>query len=219
MLGERNKVLINLASTTNLLHIGCSNSPDTEEKIKKNALLHSNFAERCNNILGIDIDSQSIELLKSNFPNLSFICGNLETDNNLKNEILKFNPTIIMLPDVIEHLDNQKNFLTSLHEIISPFPNSRLVITTPNALSIRSFLAAIFKLDFTNIDHKLIHNEYTLCKILLDSGFKIENLDYYDKDLLDRYGFLTNIISKIFYVITKIFPQFGDGIIVECSVS
>ncbi len=96
--------------------------------------------------------------------NKDIVTGNMETYSFGK----KFD--VIILGDVIEHVDNQGLLLDNSRRHLKE--GGTLIVTTPNAK-----WPSVFKL--TNPTHMLWHDRSTLSAILKRHGFKVAFLRYY----------------------------------------
>ena len=103
-----------------------------------------------------------IDLTTSDRKNV--VQGNMETYSFGK----KFD--VIVLGDVIEHVDNQGTLLDNLYRHLKE--DGELIITTPNA----KWLTVLLR---PNTSHSLWHDRYTLEVILKRHGFSVSRLVYY----------------------------------------
>ena len=81
---------------------------------------------------GIDPSADSIDLAKGRFPHVQFCCGDALRD--FQDSIQKAD--IILLTDVLEHIEDDRTFLTTLIGVMKP--NAHLLITVPADISLRS---------------------------------------------------------------------------------
>ena len=137
-------ILQQIKAGDKILHIGCTNSPRTAERLKSGTLLHKNLCDKAEiigaDITGIDIDDEAINFLKSMMPNKEI----LNIDAHKCAEYFGENRTfdLIIDGDVIEHLPNPGVFLQSCKSVLSPHGN--VFLTSVNAYSAVRFLKAIF---------------------------------------------------------------------------
>lgn len=114
-------------------------------------------------VLGIDTNKEMVLLAKKTKRNV--IYGNAE---NFKLD-KKFD--IILVADVIEHLDNQGLFLENVKRNMRK--DSRIIITTPNI-----FCPVRFILRTPSEEHILNHSKDTLVQLLKKHNYIIENFYY-----------------------------------------
>jgi 2-polyprenyl-3-methyl-5-hydroxy-6-metoxy-1,4-benzoquinol methylase len=166
-----NFFLKNIDSNDSVLDVGCGNGSVAYDLSKK--------AKR---VVGIDISKKNIELARKKFSgkNLQFILGDA---TKIK---LPTNFDIIILSNVLEHIEERVNFLKKLGEI-SP----KLLIRVP--LITRDWIS-VFKKECgqeyrLSKDHHIEYEEEKFREEIETSGLKIK--DYYVK-----FGELYAIILK-----------------------
>ena len=125
-----------------VLHIGCSDMPFTESKVKKGTLLHQRIMNNSNvnRLAGVDISKTGISLMQeSEIDDLHVI----EPSKNLCDYFdEKFD--IIIAGEVLEHVSNMGIFLDSIKSVCDD--NSLILITVPNFAPIKR----IFRLFWFN---------------------------------------------------------------------
>lgn len=212
-LGYRDSHLLEICKNKKIVHFGCTDWPYQIEQIANGNLLHSKLINTANSVIGIDVDSEGIAELQRTYKDHLFIEGDISTSESTKNEILKFKPDILLIPDVIEHIENSRLFLSAINELMKK-TKCIAVITTPNANSLKTFLPVFFNLDFTHPDHCLLHNEFTITHVLKDSDVKISEINYLSRDIAPKYGVILKILSLPIDLISRFLPRFSDTIIV-----
>ena len=214
LLGNRDKYLLTLVKNKRVVHIGCTDWPNQIEQIQNGSLLHSKLREHAVSIAGVDVDADGINHLSNIFPSDLFFCGDISNSILLQEQIIELKPEVILVPDVLEHIENQREFLSGLYSILVQ-TEATAYITTPNAFALKTFLPLFIGKDFTHVDHCLIHNEFTLIHALQDSKFKEIKINYFARDISGRYGLLAQAISAPIDTISKFFPRFGDTLVAE----
>jgi len=120
-------------------------------------------------LTGIDIDlisNENIDLFGEDALSKGFdiVAGNMETHKFGR----KFD--VIIAGDVIEHVNNQGNFLVNVHQHLED--GGKFILTTPNAKWPTVFLEP-------NPTHTLWHDIHTLSRILNMNNFRIKDYHYY----------------------------------------
>ena len=213
--GLRDPFLLEICKDKSVLHVGCTDWPFVEKAFNDGSLLHSQLKTVTRSLIGVDIDREGIEYMQSLIPG-KYISGNLK-DVEIQSEILALSFDVILVPDVIEHVPNQNDFISGLMAL-SKKSGSEVIITTPNVYSLKSFLAAFLGLDFTHTDHRLFHNESTLTTAFC-TDFNIEKSDlsfgYSSRDINARYGFALSFISRAIDIFFYAKPYLADTIILR----
>lgn len=190
-----------------VLHLGCTSSPNVEEKIKNKRWLHKVLTETAAECLGIDIDLEAISMLREKYKIKNIMEGNAETLDKLKPN--KFD--IILAGELIEHLNNPGKFLETAKVVLKS--DGKLLITTTNAFCFRRFIRIPFNKESIHADHVYYFSHQTLLSLAQRFGYVLEEAHSYripNKRPLIPY--LTE------YLATRITPNWGEGIIHVYSV-
>lgn len=170
-LRDRDEKIIELCTWKKVLHIGACDSPFTKERQESGDLLFSKIEKVASEQLWIDIDTEMIEYLNSIYGEGKIIYFDMN-----KLEDLDFKPDIIIFWEVIEHLMNIEVALTNLKKVM--WPETILLISTPNAFHIRNFIRLLFWFEHFHSDHK----------VLFSLGYLV-NLLNYNWCTIDKYYF------------------------------
>jgi hypothetical protein len=220
--GERDKFLSHISRDRSVVHIGCTDWPDQISQIQKGNFLHIKLLKVARIVVGLDIDIQGVANLQLTYPKENFIVGNIGTDTEVQNKIIKLAPEVIVIPDVIEHVENAREFLSGLKHCLDSINvrganQTTAIITTPNAYALKTFIPSLVGLDFTHPDHCLLHNEVTIRHVLNDSALKIHSISYARRSIRARYGLFASLITTPIDFIGRVIPRFSDTIIVTVS--
>jgi hypothetical protein len=154
-----------------ILHIGCMDWPITNYEKNLHCLL-DNVAEE---LVGVDPNNENFEELKAHIKNKELY---VDVKNILDREF-----DVLLIPEVLEHVDNIGDFLESMSLVKA----KKIIITVPDAFMCRS---RHFKYepngDFIEIvhpDHNCWFSPYTLRNVVekftnwnFDSMYFIENM-------------------------------------------
>ncbi len=191
--------ILEACKNKNVLHTGFSDYPFTTQKLKNKNLLHQSLKQAAARVLGVDNDLNSINEYKTiTGDNGVYYCDILQS---YPPEILKEPFDIILLSEVLEHIENPAKALEILH---NNFPSGcKVLVTVPNYASIDCMAASLNKTESIHPDHYWYFSPYTLCKLFNKEMFYLQELHfgmYYQKN--------TKINS-----VMKQFPYNGDCII------
>ena len=189
-----------------VLHIGACDSPFTREKFDNNLLLHGKLMDSASELIGVDIDDQSIEFL-----NDKGITNIQKVDmNNI--ESIDFQPQVIVFGETIEHLDNIKNGLTTLTRIMDK--DSRLLISTPNAFSLLNIVNALLRKEHCHPDHVVNFTPRTLEQCLLKSNLEVDALSF---TFLNRSRL--SVYKRFWRKLAILFPWYAETLVVSCRLA
>ena len=212
--GDKTKHVLSISSNKVVGHLGCTDWPNQIEQISKKNLLHIKVLGVAKKVVGVDVDIDGLNHLQQLYADENFICGDISTSSKIQQELIEYHPDYLLIPDVLEHIENSREFLVGIEKVL--FKTGAVgVFTTPNAFALKTFIPVFFGLDFTHPDHCSIHNEFTIAHAMNDADLKITKIGYLSRDISDRYGSLMQIITKPFDWFCRLFPRFSDTLYVE----
>lgn len=158
----------------NVLHVGCTDWPLTEARLREGRLLHQKMcasAERC---VGVDLDGNGVRALKSLMPEQEFYEINAESISD-GHEISQTKWGMIVAGDVVEHMDNPGMFFRTARRLLSE--DGSLIVTVPSAFSVKRFFWLLLTgIEQVHPDHTAYFSESTLSQVGLRCGFKITEI-------------------------------------------
>ncbi len=211
-------LLSRAASARNVLHIGCTNSPNTHSRWESGLLLHQHLCSQGRrlgqNIVGLDIDVGAVEWLREKMPNERIVCGDAHhLDETLPGEFFD----LILAGDVIEHLPDPGRFLRACLKALSR--DGTVVVSTINTFGIVRFAKACFGHEAVHDEHTSYYSVSTMDRLAKVTGYSLEKVGYYsvEPQLLwsGVNGFLSTILDRSF---SAIWPQFSEGLIAELRI-
>lgn len=188
-----------------VLHIGACDAPFTEQKFDDRLLLHMKLDETASELVGVDVDARSIEFLRG-----KGISNILEIDMN-QLDTIDFEADVIIFGETIEHLDNTRNSLTNLTRAMKQ--NTRLLISTPNALSLLNVFNALFRTETCHPDHVVNFTPLTLAQCLAKNGLIVEALHFTFLNRMRPSGY-----KRVWRLIARLFPWYAETLIVSCRL-
>ena len=201
---DRIKYLKEICHKKKVLHLGATNSPFTKQAIKENIFLHFVLSEVSEKIIGLDIDNLMIQWLADNYGVNDILCGDVENSEHYPKESFD----VIIAGEIFEHLSNPGKVLESIGSVVNS--STKLVITVPNAYSIKGFLRSLIKHELIHPDHILHHSPHTLKALLERYGFSI--IDYFSY-VNGGKGTIASITNSFI----RLSPQTAEGLGVICK--
>lgn len=200
----------------NVLDIGCLDETAFNQKESTGFWLHEEIAAVAKSIIGID-NSKLLEdgPIKTGFSEIHL------------QDIFTINPTnfpqvdVIVMGELIEHLIDP---LSVLVQLIKKFPNSLIVMSTPNATGITNVLGALVNRESNHPDHVAVYS-YKILNTLMG---RIENVDFkvepyltsYSESILASRGLkrlLVKSINVFVNVIERLRPFYSGGYVITVS--
>jgi len=196
-----------------VLHVGCTDWPFTNEKIRNGELLHQMFAEITTDLYGLDIEAPAIEIMQQKgIPNLVAldICSICTNDF-----LMGKNFDYIVISEVIEHLANPGQALSSIHEFVSRTnPVCKIIFTVPNY---QNFLIQIILglqgKECVHPDHKYYFSYRTFRTLLEHCGFHVTDFQFII--YTERSHRLGGIPLK---TASRFFPALAPHLYFVCSI-
>ena len=213
---QRLPFITEMCSGKKVLHLGCTNSPYTEDSIKDNMLLHFALEKVAAELFGIDSDREAIDILKSHGTKNIYLADLEDLDASGLNETFD----VIVAGEMIEHLNNPGLFLRGIRRFMNS--ETTLLITTINAycgmrfvwygLSGKRGLA-----EPVHPDHVAYYSHSTLKLLVERHQLNIETFLFYDIGTEHRphNHWYLNVLNDICVTFA---PQWADGIIAVCRL-
>lgn len=201
---NRDDVIVEWATGRRVLHIGACDAPYTRKKYERGLLLHPKLAAVASELRGIDLDKDAIELMAELGHSIDYFDMN-------NAGALDFRPEVIVFGETIEHLVNFDATFGSLRAIMGP--DTRLVISTPNAFHARRFVAACFGREQTHPEHTCLFSLQTLRQLLARYELEIETAAY---TFLPRRK--NRMKRRLAMALSRIAPALGETLLVSARL-
>ncbi len=197
--------ILNQCLDKRILHIGFSDYPFTAQKISNQSLLQLQLQKISTNILGLDNDKIAIELYLSITKDKNVVYGDITLD--YPKEAIEFDPEIILLSEVLEHLPNPYQAVDILYNCFKP--GTTILVTVPNYTALDSIAASFGKTESIHPHHHWYFSPFTLRKLFDEHRFKLLSLNfgmYYQQNttinsILKQYPFNGDCIMATFILL------------------
>jgi len=210
-------LIATLIKGKSVVHYGCVDDNKTliDAKMNKGYYLHKLVTDSTTRCIGIDINKPLINYLREQYAINNIFYGNVEDPRSFDldiNELKQYE--ILLIPDLIEHLDNVGKMLEGIKEFFSP--QVKLYIMTPNPFGYLNFIATFLRREIYSPHHTCLFTTESM-KVLLDRhGFKINRVYpvFVPKERGSLLIFADKIMSWIFNLVSR---GFADLYMFECS--
>jgi len=160
-----------------VIHLGFADHlPLISEKILNNNWLHSRIINVASKCIGIDVDKDAIEYIQKHYSYPDLYLHNIITDAVLP-AITNDQWDVMVLGEIVEHLDNPVAFLAELHKKYGK-NIKQLIVTVPNALDFTNIRMAKNHKEAINSDHRFWFTPYTLARVAVAGGWQPDNFDF-----------------------------------------
>lgn len=206
----REKQVLRICAGRSVLHLGCAVSPYTRKRIESGRHLHLGLARVAGELVGVDLDAPSLALLEEHVPADTLFCHDVEKRFP---EALARPFDVVLAGELLEHLERPGDFLENVKRAMGP--NSVLLVTTPNAFSVKKWLHFCMGNEAQNPTHVMVHTPATISALLRRHEF----------DPIRWYGAMvvqpsrrSRLLVPIVGAFAALFPRFADCIMVEAAL-
>ena len=193
----REDFLTRLCHGKRVLHFGFTDSPFLQQRIQSGELLHLRLKEVAAFLFGVDVNAPSLSAYRSATGDANNVLLDIQSELS-PSRFLQDGYDVVLLPEVLEHLENPGLALRNLRTICSWNHGAKLCVTVPNAFCAWGFCAALIGKEIVHPDHFYYFSPYTLRRVLENVGFKgVEILQYASRDLVKSPGLAKNGIIAL----------------------
>ena len=175
--------------------------------------LHDRIAAVASELVGLDVDAAGVEQARA----LGFEAYAIDAQDRGRVADLSIGTfETIVAGEIIEHLAAPGPFLDATLELAAP--DSRLVLTTPNAYRWQNFLTPLSGNELIHPDHTAWHSPSTIRVLLERSGWRVERIAYYQNPHGARgsgpLALGVNVLRSLTTWFGRRWPYWSDGLIV-----
>jgi len=176
-------LIVDLITEKCVLHYGFANDDLFWDKLQQDTFLHEHLWRQALVCYGIDINEKAVKELRS------FYFDTIFTKENRKTTEIEWH--YIILGEILEHIPEPVAFLKQIKKL---HPKSKILITTPNAFSLKNFINVFRRKESVNSDHYFWFSEKTLLRTLKKANLSgdIKYIESYER------GFFTSIFLILF---------------------
>ncbi len=188
-----------------VLHIGFTDHPYTIIRAQLGKLLHLQLKKVTDKLIGLDIAVDAINQYVA-ITNDQAVCAG-DIMQFYPKAVIDFEPEIILLSEVLEHLTDPYKAVQVLHD---HFPEGTTVlVTVPNYAALDTMSSSLQKTESVHPHHHWYFSPFTLQKLFDDKKFKLQQLHfgmYYQprtriNAILKHFPFNGDCIMALFTII------------------
>jgi 2-polyprenyl-3-methyl-5-hydroxy-6-metoxy-1,4-benzoquinol methylase len=214
---DRDTYLVELVRGQRVLHVGCTDTPLTTQKLATGDLLHAKLLPTADEIVGLDVDSEALAVLERAIGG-RYVHADATDVDAMVPVVDALRPTLILAADVIEHIPDAGRFVRALAATAGrPDPPARVAVSTPNGLSIRTPILALAGNELIHPDHRVVYTPTSLARTLSDAGLAPTEWATYSVTL--GPGRLRRAFDLGAHALSRARPFMGDGMIVVAEIS
>lgn len=201
---NRVEELVRRCAGKRVLHLGCADFPFTDQSDGR--LLHAQLARVARELWGMDRSPEGLASLRAmGWTNV--LVGDAEA---LEALALPGDFDVIVAGELIEHLENPGRFLASIRALMTPATD--LVLTTPNASSLRGVVHALGGREKVHHEHCCYFSYFTIAQLLARAGLRVVEACFYQE--VASAG-LPAVIDRALSLGPALWPALADGLVVR----
>jgi SAM-dependent methyltransferase len=215
---DRHLALIETARGRSVLHLGFVDER-LEQKLEEGVWLHARLAEVARSLVGVDSSAEGVEWAQAHGYEAYVV--DVQSQESVAAAGLK-PAEVVIAGELIEHLDAPGPFLRALRLLV--VEDGLIVLTTPNAYRLLSFLAPVTGSEIVHSDHTAWHSPQTLRTLLGQCGWDVQEMAYYHNPVRaipsgmrgrERMrAQLANATRRILALVNRPLPYWSEGIVV-----
>ena len=209
---HREDYLVELARGRRVLNIGMggfTENPVYTDRLAEEVedTLHGKVHAAAREVTGVDVNPHSLAIMSEALP-ARYVEADI-TDVGAS-ETIGGAYELILLGDVIEHLDCFRSALQNLRSLLTD--DGELVITTANAYNAEAILKLVFRYESVHEEHTCYFSYFTMRRLLEMNDLSISDFRYY---VQTREGGSPGSLAGYYVMrgISAVFPQFSQGIV------
>ncbi len=215
---KKHQLITELVKDKHVIHYGCVDDDVDliKHKHKTGYYLHKLVTDSAASAVGIDLNKGSFKFLGKEMGVNNIVYGDVEDPGtfDVEKKVLK-RADIVLIPDLIEHLNNPGNMLSGIIKYFSP--DVRILILTPNPFAWYNFVATLLNKEIFTPYHTAYYTTESISILLDRYGIKIDQIMPVVSP--KKRGFLVRktetLVSKIAMLIS---PGFADLFLYDCTL-
>ena len=203
---DRDSVLARYCEGKSVLHLGCADAPYTKDRLESGTLLHTKLASVARHIVGLDLDGEAIHMLRE-IGIRSVKTGDAERLSDFEGGGQQYD--VVVAGEILEHLPNPGLCLRGAKTALAP--QGMIVVSVPNAFSLKCFLRFGLRTELVHEDHVCYYSPATLSRLALLSGLSCQIVGFYSSH--PQHRFKRTLECLLFGWARALAPQWAEGFV------
>ena len=154
-----------------MLHLGCSSGQFIRDRVERGSLLHAVLHEEARDLYGIDLNHESLVVMREQMGFQNLYQGNVERLDELK---LDESFEVVLAGDLLEHLTCPGALLTGIKRFLRP--EGKFVLSTVNAFGLHFQLRRWLGHYTEHPEHVCFFSPETIAHLLERHGYKVQEM-------------------------------------------
>jgi 2-polyprenyl-3-methyl-5-hydroxy-6-metoxy-1,4-benzoquinol methylase len=205
---DREQHLVDAARGAITLHLGCADVP----RHRDGHLLHDRLAAVAKHLVGVEQDEEAVHYLQNVLGRKDVVRGDVEQLEKLE---LEQTFDVVIAGELLEHLTNPGACLRGVRSLLRPA--GRLVISVPNASSLKGFARVVRGVEMVHPDHVAYFSPTTVERLLARHGYRVISCVYYTWSSQVRWKRVLD--TMLLAPVRRFAPYISDGLIVTARMT
>lgn len=205
---ERLAYIVGRCAGRSVLHVGCTNFPNTAAKIRSGTLLHARLARVARLLHGIDVDERGLQELRGEGFLDVFTMDAARLAEHHDGLLPSYEA--ILLADVLEHVADPGAVLAGARQRLAP--HGELIVSTVNAFYLYGLLRVMLGAEVTHPEHVASYSQSNLREVMRRTGFEIVELRGCYEPYAHR-ALVVRALKRIEAAVLAAFPGVSAGIL------
>lgn len=208
---EKTAYILSRCCGKEVLHVGCTNYPNTRVRLEEHTLLHEHLSGAAKRLDGIDLDAAGIAMLREAGFSRVYRLDACALSGDAGPLLSAYE--VVVLGDIIEHSDAAQAILRGAVARLKK--GGEIVLSVPNAFYWYGFLCALAGREVTHPEHVAYYSPANLRELARRNCLRIiEMQGYYEGRLTKKNAhFLVDCFKGFERVLITAFPRVSSGII------
>ncbi len=168
---SRSTFLNNITEDREILHLGCSSGSFLRDRLNRKSLLHENLNNVAKELYGIDLDADSLEIMRKELGFDNLFVGDVQELDSIPID-KKFD--IVLAGDLLEHITCPGEMLNGVKRFLKP--NGQFVISTVNAFGLHFQIRRWLGRYVEHFEHVCFYSPETLINLFERHGYQVSSL-------------------------------------------
>lgn len=199
-----------IAKNCNVLHLGCSSGTFLKARINRGSLLHTDLHNSANILYGIDLDGESLGIMREELGYDNLYEGDVQ---KLENISLNENFDIVLAGDLLEHITCPGAMLEGIKPLLSS--NGSFVISTVNAFGLHFQIKRWLGRYVEHFEHICFYSPETLVNLFERHSYEVKII--YGAYTEPPFSWSQKIKFIFGYPLFKLFPVLAGTLIVVAT--
>jgi len=208
---NRMEHLLDECKNRKVLHLGCSSGSHIQARIERGSLLHTALYGVSSTLYGLDLDNESLDVMRQVLGYNNLYEGNVET---LEQVGIRTKFDVVLAGDLLEHITRPGAMLDGIKSLLND--SGKIIISTNNAFGLNYQLRRWTGNFVEHFEHVCFFSPETLLHLFDRHGYKIKKM--YGAYTEPPYTLGQKLKFMVGAPLYKVFPVLAGTLIVVATL-